>query len=325
MKKLDNLLGKGFHIVERRKTIFIVPLVVVVIAAIMMIIFNFTLGSPLYLGTDFAGGFSVDVSLGTKLTDVNFDDYCEQIEEILSDVPSLDGDEHYNISIDKPMQKQGSGATSAIHVKCFALRGVDETEMSDSVYPAITATLEERILAIIPSVEISDNKITLTYGEPIYNELTPTPQRFEEIKNSFVLLVDVLNNGGTSNISVEGDAKDAVAVNPDNWAQVVISCTSVTDTPEVRRAIATGMKSNDPLSGDIRRVSFVGATVSTELIFSAVLAVVLALIFMLCYIGLRFQLSSGLACIIALFHDILIMFCSMAIFRIEINSTLIVR
>ncbi|MDE6293108.1 MAG: protein translocase subunit SecF, partial [Clostridiales bacterium] len=39
--------------------------------------------------------------------------------------------------------------------------------------------------------------------------------------------------------------------------------------------------------------------------------------------GIRFQISSGLACIIALFHDLLIMFACMAIFHVEINSTFI--
>ena len=88
-------------------------------------------------------------------------------------------------------------------------------------------------------------------------------------------------------------------------------------------AVEDGMRINDVYSGNVASGSMVGATVSTELIFNAVLAVVLALIFMLCYIGIRFQLSSGLACIVALLHDVLMMFAFMAICHIEINSTFI--
>ena len=76
MKRIDSLLDKDLHLVERRKTIFLIPLGIVVVAAIMMMIFNFTLGSPLYLGTDFAGGFSVSVGLGSKLTDENYQEYA---------------------------------------------------------------------------------------------------------------------------------------------------------------------------------------------------------------------------------------------------------
>ena len=109
MKRIDSLLDKDLHLVERRKTIFLIPLGIVVVAAIMMIIFNFTLGSPLYLGTDFAGGFSVSVGLGSKLTDENYQEYCDKIEAALTEVPALEGDGKYNVRVDN-MQKQGSGS-----------------------------------------------------------------------------------------------------------------------------------------------------------------------------------------------------------------------
>ena len=88
MKKLNNLLDKDFHIVEKRKLIFGIPIAILVVAVIMMIIFHFTLGSALNLGTDFTGGYSVDVKIGDRLTDDNRESYYERIEEALKSVPA---------------------------------------------------------------------------------------------------------------------------------------------------------------------------------------------------------------------------------------------
>ncbi len=56
---------------------------------------------------------------------------------------------------------------------------------------------------------------------------------------------------------------------------------------------------------------------------NALLAICLSIVLMLVYIAFRFEVSSGLSAIVALLHDILIMFSFMAIFHIEINSTFI--
>lgn len=317
MKRLDNLLEKDLHLVERRKTIFLIPLGIVVVAAILMIIYNFTLGSPLYLGTDFAGGFSVNVGLGSKLTNENYQEYCDSIESVLKEVPMLEGEGSYNVRVDS-MQKQGSGTTSTIRVKCFALKGVTEAQMSDEVFPAIRNAIDTKVLGFMPTVEFAESgkQITLTY-----NEVVQIPD-FEDLRDEFVgKIIDVLNNGA-ENIKISGDPASAITRNEENKKQLIITCESVNATEGVRRALSEGMKITD-MGDNVEDVGFTGATVSSELIFTAVLAVVLALIFMLCYIGLRFQLSSGIACILALFHDIIIMFSAMAIFRIEINSTFI--
>ncbi|MCH5157675.1 MAG: protein translocase subunit SecF [Clostridiales bacterium] len=309
---IESLLEKDFHIVEKRKILFAIPLAIVLIAAILMIIFNFTLGSPLNLGTDFTGGYTVDVQLPNKLTDENFGEYRNRIYDLFEEITTEDGNT-YSVRIDG-IQRQGSGASSAIHVKYFAVRGVSESEMLDQVNPAIQKKIEESVLLLIPKVDISGKTITLTYGEVL------SPASLEIRKTAFSnLLKDELRDI----VTVSGEAADAVKLNPDNNKQIVIECETVASTDEVKSALAAGMKISDSWSGQVVLSGAVGATVSTELIFNAVLAVALALVFMLCYIGLRFQLSSGLACIIALFHDIIIMFSFMAICRIEINNTFI--
>ncbi len=311
-QKIDNLLDKDFKLVEKRKIIFAIPIVILVIAAVMMIIFRFTLGSALNLGTDFTGGYSVDIKLGNQLTDDNYQEYYDKITETLKSVKTENGKE-YKITISGAMQRQGSGDNASIHVKYAAVNGVSESEMSKQINPAIISALEKSVLNKVPSVTIKDNVITATYDEPIDDTNAGSP--FETLKNAFLAIV--------SDIGLTESGVD-VKLNAENRKQIVITTSnSVANSSEVKDKIISAMTLPDVYAGSVTGGDLVGATVSTELLFNAILAVSLALIFMLCYIGLRFQLSSGIACIIALLHDVLIMFAFMAIFNIEINSTFI--
>lgn len=311
-QKIDNLLDKDFKLVEKRKIIFAIPIVILVIAAVLMIIFRFTLGSALNLGTDFTGGYSVDIKLGNQLTDDNYQEYYDKITETLKSVKTENGKE-YKITISGAMQRQGSGDNASIHVKYAAVNGVSESEMSKQINPAIISALEKSVLNKVPSVTIKDNVITATYDEPIDDTNEGSP--FETLKKAFLAIV--------SDIGLTESGVD-VKLNTENRKQIVITTSnSVANSSEVEDKIISAMTLPDVYAGSVTGGDLVGATVSTELLFNAILAVSLALIFMLCYIGLRFQLSSGIACIIALLHDVLIMFAFMAIFNIEINSTFI--
>ncbi len=67
----------------------------------------------------------------------------------------------------------------------------------------------------------------------------------------------------------------------------------------------------------------VGGSTALKLLKNAIWAVLAAILVMLIYIMIRFTLSFGLASILALIHDVLIMFTLMAIFRIPVNTTII--
>ncbi len=313
MKKFSDLLEKDLHIVEKRKIIFAIPIAIIVIAAVLMIIFNFTLGSPLNLGTDFTGGYSIDIKLGNKLTDKNYETYCDHIEDVMSTVTTEEGKE-YSVRVDG-MQRQGADDSASIHVKYFAVKGASESEMIEQVNPALKKKLENEILMIIPEVTVDGNTITATYGEIV-------TQYYQSVRDGFNAFIPTLNSDYSAGIAYT-DSEDNFKINPDNSKQIVITCDAITSSEAVIDALINGLKIDDIYSGSVTQGDLVGATVSTELLFNAILAVALALVFMLCYIGLRFQLSSGLACIIALFHDVLIMFAFMAICHIEINSTFI--
>ena len=67
----------------------------------------------------------------------------------------------------------------------------------------------------------------------------------------------------------------------------------------------------------------IGASASSSLLTNALLAVSIAIVLMLIYIAIRFEFASGIAAIIALLHDVLLMCAFVIICRIQINSSFI--
>ncbi len=103
---------------------------------------------------------------------------------------------------------------------------------------------------------------------------------------------------------------------------VVIKTTPVES--EVRDALQTAIIEKYELpEGAILQVENVTATVGDELETQALTATLIAAILMLIYITIRFEMRTGLAAVICLIHDILIMFSVYAIFRIPVNSNFI--
>ena len=72
---------------------------------------------------------------------------------------------------------------------------------------------------------------------------------------------------------------------------------------------------------DLRRVDFVGPTVGKELISSAIISLICALVAILIYIWIRFNYKFGIGALVALFHDVILTFGFFAIFRLEFNLT----
>lgn len=73
----------------------------------------------------------------------------------------------------------------------------------------------------------------------------------------------------------------------------------------------------------ISSVDSVSATMGREMWWSASKAIGLAVVLMLLYIWIRFELYSGIAAVLALCHDVLIIISIYAIFQFPVNSTFI--
>lgn len=102
--------------------------------------------------------------------------------------------------------------------------------------------------------------------------------------------------------------------------QVVVKSLYVEN--EVRDDLVQALKETYP---DVTVVSSssVSASVSNDLRNSAILSAVVAVLCMLVYIAIRFDFSSGLAAVIALCHDLLVMLSCYIIFRIPFNVNFI--
>ncbi len=73
----------------------------------------------------------------------------------------------------------------------------------------------------------------------------------------------------------------------------------------------------------IKSTDSVSATMGGEMWWNSFKAIILAVILMLAYIWFRFELHSGIAAVVALCHDVLIILAIYAIFRLPINTSFI--
>lgn len=72
-----------------------------------------------------------------------------------------------------------------------------------------------------------------------------------------------------------------------------------------------------------QETQFVSASVGNDLKTSALLSTLIACVLILVYITIRFEFRSGIAAIVCLFHDVLVMLSLFVIFRIPMNMTFI--
>lgn len=89
-------------------------------------------------------------------------------------------------------------------------------------------------------------------------------------------------------------------------------------TKKIEDALQAKFKNTKYLSAES-----VGATIGSELTKNALLSVAIALVLMLLYITFRFEWSFGVAAILALFHDVLIVIGLFSIFQWEIDGPFI--
>ena len=73
----------------------------------------------------------------------------------------------------------------------------------------------------------------------------------------------------------------------------------------------------------IQRVEQVGATIGSELVQQAAMAIVLSWVLMIAYITFRFEFKFAIAAIIALIIDILVVLSYFSLFQMEMDSSFV--
>lgn len=129
-----------------------------------------------------------------------------------------------------------------------------------------------------------------------------------------------LNNAGISEyqVAAAGDAKSELQLRVKDIGEAGVEDLRASLEAELSQKY-TGMKVNDAT------VSYVGGVASGTLLTNAIWSVVLASLLMLVYIAIRFDFNMGVAAVVGLVHDVLIMLSFMVFARsfVQMNSTFI--
>ena len=123
--------------------------------------------------------------------------------------------------------------------------------------------------------------------------------------------------------AVEGCGLDFYGTVKMGGDQMQIKMSAVNDVAkrtEVFEAVKKAMGSDTESYLSCENIS---ATLSSNLLTNALIALVVSVVIILGYIYIRFEFAAGVAAIIALLHDSLIMLSFYAIFRFTVNSTFV--
>ncbi|MBR2989008.1 MAG: protein translocase subunit SecF [Clostridia bacterium] len=297
MKKLGQLFEQDFKIVENKKKIFLVPALIVVIAIIFGFIFHFATGDALNLGMDFTGGYKINITLGNRLTN---DTYAKYKNMAVSVAEGLTDDEGVNYGLKiSTVSREGDVSGAKLVLK---YKSIGSAEKMDEINEKLRVELEETMFFYAPTVvKNSARSVVATYDT--------------------VLSAQDETSSLKTKLETAGFVVDQVTLDSSKTVVTVAFGADVLDTDLSN--IVSAMTIKDTYSGIVTDGGTTTATVSNEYLLTALIAVCVSLICMLIYIVIRFELLSAISAVVALAHDILIMFCAMVIFHIEINSTFI--
>ncbi len=152
------------------------------------------------------------------------------------------------------------------------------------------------VLSVQSSTEISTEE---------YNKIVDTSKKILSEQGLTLAQSQIVGESGQQSVSIQYQNKAGVE-----------------DMSEINAAIVKALGEALP-DYTIANAETKSASASAELLTNALLAVFIALIFILIYIAIRFEFLSGVAAMLTLFHDVLIMCACVLIFQIEINSSFV--
>lgn len=314
MSKITDFLKKDFKIVENRRYFFLVPIVIILIALIFMVVnvnVNKDAMSAFNLSMDFTGGYKMTVKLGEKIQSDNYDELVSDIQNSFKDVELEDG---RKINVRKlKITTQSSGSDKAFVIAYQKPASLSE-EIMEEANDVIAQRLETNMFNIVPTILLNGQQLTISY-----DNLAVTDKTVSIIKEN-------LDNAG---YTVDGEVSVLpVAEGVDREDGVISFRAKIDDsvTNLNQDELVSVLTIKDLYSGRIINSGKVSGSVSETLLLSAVGAIAFAVILMFIYIVIRFSkigISAAIATILALIHDVTIMFCFMAIFRVELGSSFI--
>lgn len=116
-------------------------------------------------------------------------------------------------------------------------------------------------------------------------------------------------------IQLSGESSDVAASN-----NVMIRTVDLEENQ--RKEVMSGIK-NSVGNYEVMREEKVGATIGGELIFNAVMALVISWVLIILYIAYRFEFRFGFAAVLALIHDILIVLAFFSFTQKQVDSSFV--
>lgn len=133
---------------------------------------------------------------------------------------------------------------------------------------------------------------------------------------------DIQNEVGALFAETTGQSASSVTSAGDTNQQVLIRSKSIDS--ETRSKVIEAMKSKYNLTDDdLYANEDVSASVGNDLKAAAFICAIVAIILMMIYITFRFELTSGMAAVCCLVHDLLIMLSCYIIFQLPLNTNFI--
>jgi len=301
---LDNLLQKDVKLVEKKRIFFIIPAAIILLAIVFGAVWGGTRGNPWNLSMDFTGGHVIQIAAGNSIHEGNVDEHIDAIYNLLNTQTFAFDGEQKSVDINRRgITTMGAANELTIRVQFRAPRGIPDAEEANWM-DDVTDQLSEYLTAMfgrsVPVVNISGTQATAVFDMPIAAQRGFLATQLQQL------------NGVSIIGEVEADANGV-------YNTIRLAVPNGLDAAALRDALTI----ENPYFGRATPHASVSGTVSTALIISAIAAILWALVFMLGYIIIRFEFASGIAIIISLIHDMIIMFAFITIFHIEISSTFI--
>ena len=135
------------------------------------------------------------------------------------------------------------------------------------------------------------------------------------LKDNKITKYSMQKEGSTEDAAISIKFQDLSGMNEEDMAEVI---------SELKADIEAKLNPENANSQfEVEDSQRIGASASASLLKNALLAVSIATVLMLIYIAIRFEFASGIAAIVALLHDVLLMCAMVIICRIQINSSFI--
>jgi len=305
---LENLLNKDVKLVEKKKIFFLIPVGIIVLAIIFAFIWWPVRGSAVNLSMDFTGGHVIQINAGNSINSSNIDQHIDNVYNFLrTETFDFEGTEH-NIDIRRrDISTMGAEGELTMRVQFRAPRAIpiaQEADWMEEVTEQLADHLNVMFGRAVPVINTgAGNQIIADFNMPI--EAHVRMGFFEQMFRQ----AGVAFESGSIEYERHNGANTRLRFNHTG---------SMTNAQ-----LTEALTIYNPFFGQAVPHAAVSGTVSSALIISAIAAILWALVFMLGYIIIRFEFASGVSIILALIHDMVIMFAFIIIFNIEISSTFI--